>query len=299
MASTTAVADSSTGVMQPKSLDHFVILVRDANVAAEAYERLGFHVRPLAEHEAIGSRNRVVHFEETYLEFIDLSGSLEEVAGPYLDRFELGEGLTHVSLTSDNLERDQEALRAQGLSPYPIISARRKISMPDGEPAETGSSCFYLWREENRYLSLFFSAHPKPETIFIPGFVNHANGAREVARCVYLSSALEEDRAYFSTCFAFEPEVDEAERLCWRGPRGDLTEILSKGEAKRRYGALLQNDTPGRFPGMGIALHYRVGDLTRTRAVLADSGVAFTELPDGGLAVAAEHAVGCAIVFEA
>ncbi|MEQ8803220.1 MAG: VOC family protein, partial [Haliea sp.] len=80
-----------------KSLDHFVLLVRDADAAAAVYERLGFHVRPLAEHKDIGSRNRVVHFDQTYLEFIDMAGAREDVACPYLDRFQIGEGLVHVS----------------------------------------------------------------------------------------------------------------------------------------------------------------------------------------------------------
>ncbi|MEQ8800795.1 MAG: VOC family protein [Haliea sp.] len=173
-----------------KSLDHVVLLVRDADAAAAVYERLGFHVRPLAEHEDIGSRNRVVHFRQTYLEFIDFEGAREDVAGPYMDRFQLGEGLVHVSLTSDRLEDDRARLEAIGMQPYPILSARRRITLPDGSFGETASRCFYLWREDNRYLSLFFSDHPKPHMIFIPEFVRHDNGATEVSRCVYMSTTL-------------------------------------------------------------------------------------------------------------
>ncbi|EED34371.1 conserved hypothetical protein [Luminiphilus syltensis NOR5-1B] len=273
-------------------------LVRDADAAAAVYERLGFHVRPLAEHKDIGSRNRVVHFGHTYLEFADFEGAREDVAGPYTDRFQLGEGLAHVSLTSDRLEDDRARLEAVGMQPYPILSARRRITLPDGSFGETASRCFYLWREDNRYLSLFFSDHPKPDMIFIPEFVRHDNGASEVSRCVYMSTTLAADRDYFSRCFGSEPVEEASERIAWQGPRGDLTEVLSPAAAQVRYGDLLHLSTPEPLPGIGIALHYRVADIERCRAVLEAGGLAVRKLDEGAIGVAAEDAVGCIAVFE-
>jgi hypothetical protein len=283
---------------QHKSLDHFVVLVRDVDAAAASYERIGFHVRPVAEHADIGSRNRVVHFGHTYLEFIDLSGALEEVARPYLDRFKLGEGLAHVSLTSNRLEDDRDRLVDAGMQPWPTLSARREITLPDGSRAETASRCFYLWRDDNRYVSLFFSDHPKPETIFIPDYVNHANGATEISRCVYMSTMLNADRVYFSRCFGARPDVDEHDRLAWRGQHGDLTEVLSPKLARARYGELLPAAEPAPLAGVGIALHYKVDQPETCRALLEDSGVAVRALGRGALAVAASEAVGVVAVFE-
>jgi hypothetical protein len=274
------------------------VLVRDVDAAAASYERLGFHVRPVAEHEDIGSRNRVVHFGATYLEFIDLTGAREDVAGPYLGRFALGEGLVHVSLTSDRLEDDRARLEGEGRQPWPILSARRAITLPDGVRDETASRCFYLWRDDNRYLSLFFSDHPKPETIFIPEYVDHANGAREVSRCVYVSTMLDADREYFSVCFTERPEEDSADRLAWRGPRGDLTEILSVQAAARRYGDALPTPDPAPLAGVGIALHYTVASVTTCAQALKERGVAFREDADGSLVVDAAQGVGCVTVFE-
>jgi len=281
-----------------KSLDHFVLLVRDADAAAAVYERLGFHVRPLAEHKDIGSRNRVVHFGTTYLEFIDFEGAREDVAGPYRDRFQLGEGLVHVSLTSERLEDDQEILRDCGLQPHQILSARRAITLPDGSKGETASRCFYLWREDNRYLSLFFSDHPKPDMIFIPQFVNHDNGAREVSRCVYMSTTLEADSDYFSKCFGAGPIEESVDRLAWIGQRGDLTEVLSVGAARERYGDLLPVRTPAPLSGIGIALHYAVESLQQCRRLLETRGLEIHKLSDAAIGVAAGDAVGCIAVFE-
>ena len=282
----------------PKSLDHFVLLVEDLDAAAAAYRRLGFHVRPKALHEDIGSSNCIIHFDKTYLELIDLTGAREDVAGPYLDRLRLGEGLVHVSFESEGLEGEQARLSDQGYSPWPILNARRAVTLPDGRREETASRSFYLWRDDNRYLSLFFSDHRKPETIFIPEYVDHGSTAREISRCVYVSTLLDADRDYFSACICAEPVEVSGDRLAWRGPRGDLTEILSVDAALRRYGSALPSADPAPLAGVGVALHYAVESISACRRMLDEQGVPVRESDDGDLIVPAADGVGCVTVFE-
>ena len=45
--------------MPLRTLDHFVILVEALDAAVDAYQRLGFHTRPIARHAVIGSSNSV------------------------------------------------------------------------------------------------------------------------------------------------------------------------------------------------------------------------------------------------
>ncbi|GAB5415255.1 MAG: VOC family protein [Congregibacter sp.] len=281
-----------------KSLDHFVLLVRDLDLAASSYERLGFHVRPLAEHKDLGTRNRVLHFGHTYLELFDATSGLEDVVKPYLDRFQSGEGVVHVSLTSEHLEDDWQRMSAAGVDVHPILSARREITLPDGTRGETASRCFYQWRSDSRYLSLFFSDHPKPKMIFIPEYVCHPNGAREVSRCVYMSTTLNADRDYFSKCFMKNPDEETSERLAWRGARGDLTEVLTVNAAQQRYGDLLSVTDPAPFAGLGIALHYVVDNLDDCRGLLQTTDASHCELYDGTIGVAASKATGCVVCFE-
>ena len=40
----------------PRALDHFVILIEKIEPAVQAYQRLGFNVRPIARHLSIGGK---------------------------------------------------------------------------------------------------------------------------------------------------------------------------------------------------------------------------------------------------
>src|SRR6056297_2452270 len=162
-----------------KSIDHTVHMVHDLEAARAAWERLGFHVRPAAKHIDLGSSNAVVHFERTYNELLWLEHAREDLRAQYVERFECGEGLAHVSLTAGNLGEERARLEALGHAPGPEGNARRAIVRPDGTADETDSSFLYNWKSPHRFLSLFFSEHRKPGAIFIPAYVDHANGARE------------------------------------------------------------------------------------------------------------------------
>ncbi|MSQ98973.1 MAG: VOC family protein, partial [Xanthomonadales bacterium] len=165
---------------QRRSLDHYVVQVHDLQKAGGTYERLGFQVMPRMQHVEIGSANRVIQFGSTYLELIgELENAVPLVRANLADRFDCGEGLTMVSLNSSGLEADHGRVQARKLDPAPIISARRKVTMPDGRVDETDSRCFYIWRPERRYLSLFLSQHYKPGVIWTHEFQQHPNTALE------------------------------------------------------------------------------------------------------------------------
>ena len=122
--------------MTIRTLDHFLILVEPLESAAATYQRLGFHVRPIARHLSIGSSNCVVHLDTTYLELFFLGDAPMPMQQAYRPRMDAGPGLTHVSLHSDDLEADRARLTAAGLRPDVALSARRKIVRPDGRVAE-------------------------------------------------------------------------------------------------------------------------------------------------------------------
>ncbi|MEM1152587.1 MAG: VOC family protein [Pseudomonadota bacterium] len=278
-----------------KSLDHFVLAVSDLEASAQSYRRLGFNVRPIARHSHLGSANCVIHFPTTYLEIAFLSAS--PVGADYMSRIELGDGLAHVSLTSDDLKAEQEVLRDNGYEPGEIYSASRKIVTPDGGEAETASNFFYCWREDNKYLSLFFSEHLKPETIFIPAFEDHANTAIGVKRLVYMSERPDHDVHYFSSFFRSKPIQENDDGFVMRGTRGELTEVLSVGAARQRYGESLVAASPAPLEGFGIAMHYGVKDRNACARVLDEAGVNHRMLGDS-LMVPAADACGCVVVFE-
>lgn len=279
-----------------KSLDHLVHLVTDLPRSASIFSQIGFNVRPIEKHIDLGSSNCVIQFANTYYELVDLSNGVAWVAAPYKERLKFGEGLAHVSLNSENLPKDWARLSSLGLAPEEIISARRKITMPDGTQDETDSDCFYVWREDNPYLSLFLSAHHKPETIFVPEYQVHPNGATEVKRVVFLSSTLASDRSYFIKHYGREPNILFENGFIMTGEHSDKAEVLGEPVFSKKYGSLCRCDT-GSLKGLPKITEFQVSDIEQTKRFLEQNNVPLI-LFEEGVAIHENNASGCALIFK-
>lgn len=280
-----------------KSIDHYILLTDDLPAARNQYIKLGFNVLPIEKHIEFGSANAVVIFPHSYLELLDLGRSPPVLRDTYLPRLSAGPGLCHVSLTAESLRAEATRLAGHGYTTDPALNARRKVLMPDGTQAETDSSSMYNWKAERPYLSLFFSEHRKPETIFIEGHTAHANGVLDTVRIVSVSADPDKDLPYY------EASADSQAVQCGRsgfrltGDRGDMIEVLSPEAIRARYQPLMDDLDIGDLGGFPVALHYTVTDIAVTRAYLHAAGVGFTE-QDARLILSRESAVGCLIVFE-
>lgn len=282
-----------------RSLDHFAHAVRDLDRAGTAFEQLGFHLLPVARHIEIGSCNRVFQLGHSYYEIVaDLDRSIPLLRDKMMPRFQCGDGMAIVSLTSDDLSGDRASIAAQGLTPDSIINARRKVPMPYGGTDETDSHCFYVWREERyRYLTLFLSHHYKPETIFVPAWQRHPNGATDVLSLTYVADDPGAQADYLATMFGGAPAERSRERVLFVTPRGEQLEILDPAGVERRYGGAAPAWC-GLLGGYGIGIEFAVTDLGRCRSVLESNRTAF-ESADGRITVAAASAAGMVVEFRA
>ena len=280
-----------------RSLDHFAHAVQNLDLAGAAFERLGFQVLPVARHAELGSCNRIFQLRNTYYEIVaDLDWSLPLLRDRMMPRFQCGDGMAIVSLTSDDLPRDRDTVAALGLVPDPILNARRAIPMPDGTTDETNSHCFYVWRDgRRRYLTLFLSHHYKPETIFVPAYQRHPNGAIEVTGLTYVSENPAGDTKYFGAMFGAPPVRASPAAVAFITPRGELVEIIAPPLLEDRFGAAAPAWC-GLLGGYGVAMEFRVENLGRSRALLATNGV--PAIDEGSrLVIPASHGAGMVLTF--
>jgi len=263
-----------------RSLDHFAIAVNDADAAGAAYERLGFQVLPLMRHIELGTCNRVVQLEGTYLELIaGFDNAPPSLRGRLLPRYACGEGLAIVSLTSSDLLLDQQRIAATAWVSDPIVNARRKIHMPSGVEDETDSRCFYVWRSERIFSTLFYSEHRKPATIWIKEYQHHPNTAKRVTSLIYLSDDPSKEIEYVTALLGTQPARIERGGVRFVTARDETIEYLSHGMLVERFGG----SAPGPCatqPVLGVAVSIAVADLEACAARLSRNGVDVQELDD-------------------
>lgn len=250
----------------------------------------------MARHVEIGSCNRIFQLGHTYYELVaNLDRSIPLLRDKMMPRFQCGDGMAIVSLTSDDLPGDRALIETIGLAPDPIINARRAVPMPDGSIDETNSHCFYVWRDErHRFLTLFLSHHYKPETIFVPAYQQHPNGALDVVSLTYVADRPEAQAEYFATMFGAEPTDTGPDFISFDTPRGERIEVMSPVMLADRY----DNTAPwcDRLGGYAMAIAFAVTDLVQCRDWLRRKEIP-CDWAANRLRVPATHAAGIAVDF--
>jgi predicted lactoylglutathione lyase len=211
-----AARESSNVTTSERSLDHFVNLVGDIEIAAAMYKRLGFQTMPTMEHEKIGTSNVCLQFEGTYLELIgDLHLSNSDQLNDTIARWtKFGEYIYWMtSFTSSRLEMARKELQSLGLDPNEPLNAARKVRCVGGGWDTTDSSSMYTFREPNITGSFFHSEHLKPEAIWMPGYMIHPNSAIRIVGITYLADSLEADLDYQIKMIGGEPAQRSPDRV--------------------------------------------------------------------------------------
>lgn len=282
-----------------KSIDHYLAMVPDQEAARESFLKLGFNVRPTAEHIELGSSNAVVIFPNSYLELLYCENSKALLKDLYYSRFDAGPGLAHVSLTANSLAEERARITAMGYTAGLEGNARRKVILPGGAEGETDSSFLYNWHEDERFLSLFYSEHRIPDMIFIEGHTHHPNGAQDLAGITCVSRDPDALLGYYRDSWGGEPEWRDARGFGMRGFRGDFMDILTVDATRERFAGVDLGDAidVGPVGGFPVALHYSVTDLVATGAYLSQAGVTAHSIAQG-LVVPPSEAENLMVVFQ-
>ncbi len=257
-----------------RSVDHVVWVVPDLTALGHDMERLGFQIMPIMLHDRIGTSNRIIQLHDNYLEFIgDAQRAPAFLADRLVLRLAWERGLAMVSLTSDDLAGDHAALLASGIETNPILNATRAVTMPDGSKDATRSSSFYSWNPAGDSLSLFRSQHGRPETIWIPAYQQHPNGAQTLCGLVYVARDPLASAGYFERMFEAPVQIAGA-ALSLTTPRGERVEVITPAAAARRFGANAIALDPG-DAGCCLAVCIRVADLGTLAEMLHSRQVVF------------------------
>lgn len=266
-------------------IDHVVILVRDLDRARERFARLGFTVSPMGRHsEHMGTANHTIMLREDYFELLGVLRPTEANAR-WRAVLARREGLEAVAFRTASADRTAAELAALGFGTVAPLHFSR--------PVEGGrEAAFNVTRfppEATPQLSAFACEHLTPESVWLPGSTEHANGAVALASVTVVTA----DPAPLPAAY---------ERLFGPGrattSEGDV--LVDTGSAPIRF--VRPEAFAARYPGIRLeeaappypaALGFRVRDMSETKRALAK--VPTVEL---GAAVCVPPAEACGVLLE-
>jgi catechol 2,3-dioxygenase-like lactoylglutathione lyase family enzyme len=133
-------------------LDHVVVAVKNLDVAAATYRKLGLTLTPRGLHEGKGTGNHCIMFASNYIELL---GIVDEVGakGRLADRVNArGEGGMAIAYGADDADKTYAALQAAGIDAEPPNDLARPLDL-DGK------------REMVRFRNIMLPKLALPETM--------------------------------------------------------------------------------------------------------------------------------------
>lgn len=181
--------------MSLPGIDHPLILVRDIEAARGFYARLGFTLTPVGLHPW-GTSTSLAVLERSALELMGIYDDtvLDAIsAGSFRfgrhmhDALAEREGLSLVALHSRDTAADANAMVERGIETQGHIDFRRRVRPPGRDWDEAIVSLDILLDPALPRVSHFLARQHKPELLWVPDWMSHANGARFVAAVTYLA----------------------------------------------------------------------------------------------------------------
>lgn len=271
--------------MSLPGIDHPLILVRDIEAARGFYTRLGFTVTPVGRHPW-GTSTSLAVLERSALELMGiyddtvidaLSAGSFRFGRHMRDALAEREGLSLVALHSRDTPGDAKAMVARGIETQGHIDFRRRVRPPGRDWDEAVVSLDILLDPALPRVSHFLARQHKPELLWVPEWMRHANGARFVAAVTYLA----DDPA---------PLVRRLDAMFGGAREGESGWEIATGQGSFRVirpdqWRTVFADTP--CPAItpcepaGVAIDVAVSALSAVRRLLGEAGLATCETPDG------------------
>lgn len=161
-------------------LDHLVINVRDRmDEAALAFEDLGFLVTPPSLH-TLGSLNRTVVFDTSYIELLGFPPGRPPAARPELSA--RAAGPLALVFRTDDADATHRMLSSRNFTPRPVQVFARPVSLGAGEPCDARFRVTRLEPDALPGAWVYFCQHLTPELIWRSAWRRHPNRALTISR---------------------------------------------------------------------------------------------------------------------
>jgi hypothetical protein len=272
--------------------------VRDLAAAATRYETMGFQLTPYSPHSAawkpgdpvqpLGSGNRCVMFESTYLEIL-ASEDPTRPAARITNFLEHHQGAHIICFDCGDCDLVDGRVRSLGIETSGVIPLQREIDTPDGmRTAKFERTQFDPKGSPEGYIQA--SRHLTPDYIYQPRYIRHVNGCFQLSETILVVDDLTAFEQRYRNYIGVAP-VREGEAVRFRLPLGTTLTLVDVRDA----GAVLPGTLLPPIPAIA-AVSFRTTKLRDLAARLQAGGFTVTAAGERVL-VPAEEAFGVAMIF--
>lgn len=284
----------------PRGLDHVVHAVRDLDVAAECYRRLGFIVGARNRHPW-GTHNQLVQLPGFFIELLTVAepeklgnDGFSALFGTFNRIFlKQQEGLSLLILESADAAADAALFRAAGIGVAEAMRFEREGRRPDGSSVKVAFSLAFA--RDAKAPGIGFAACQQyfPENFWNPAFQQHPNTASGVAGAVLVAENPSDHHIFLSAFTGVRDLSATSSGVTAATPRGDI-KVMDPAAFRSHFGA----EPPDVSQGARLAaVQFRVRERAALMAALRAGGIA-SSTRMGSTIVAPETAMGATIVFE-
>ncbi|WNJ98533.1 VOC family protein [Thalassospiraceae bacterium LMO-JJ14] len=292
--------DRQSPIADEVFFDHVAWMVPDMDAASAVFEKLGFCLTDYSVHgnrdpetgQRIpqGTANRLAMLKTGYIELLC---KVDGVDAPVVDdlRARLGRytGVHLLAFSHADADAAYERIKADGFRLQPMVHLRRDVEAADGSDAEVQFSVIRASFDEIPEGRIQVLTHHTPDLMWQDRYLARDNALKalvDAVVCVQDPAISASRMAKFLGKSVHAVDADEVHVMSERGGLRFVT--------RRRLGAYVPGFDPPTLP-YTAAIGFMSGNMAKTRAFLAEAGVAVTET-DTALVVAPEDALGTALM---
>lgn len=285
--------------MDINNINHVGMAVRDLAGTTARYEAMGFQLTPYSLHsgawkpgepvQPLGSGNRCVMFENTYLEIL-ASEDPNKPAARIVNFLKRHQGAHIVCFDCGDCDLVDKRVRGAGFETSDVIPLQREIDTPEGVRTAKFVRCQFAPKDSPEgYIQC--TTHLTPQYIYQPRYIAHANGCFRLAEAIMVTDDLPGFAKRYEAYIGAAPS-NESGAVKFHLPLGTTMTLIDVRDAA----AMLPGTLLPPIPGIA-AVVFRTRSMAGLKDRLAGKGFSVSEVRDR-LLVPAEEASGVAVLFE-